>query len=393
MNNIIVLVTLLSGALVVYHHLVYPLLLKKLAKADNTGEPCAPDQLPHISIVVPAYNEEAWIADKIRNLASLDYPADKLTVHIGFDGCSDQSAAIAQQTLNEVLCADLQCHLHEFTENRGKVAVINELIHLAEGQIIALSDTSALLSIDTLTLAAAHFNNDRIGVVNSHYLMLQPGNEGEQKYWQYQNKVKVMEAALGAPQGTHGALYLFRKSLFQPLPGDTINDDFILPMSIVARGYLGVQENRIHAVEMEATNDDQNFKRRVRIGAGNLQQVFRLKHLLNPVQGNLSLMFWSGKALRVACGPLMLIALAGSLYLAANYWLFALLAGLQLLVWGLATVGFIWPASQQNKLIQLVCYLISGHMAIMTGGMRYLLGLEKGRWTRVTGSDKAGKNS
>lgn len=385
MNTLIATITLLSGALVVYHHLIYPLLMRLgPRKAVQDAPANSPQTLPCVDIIIPAYNEGRWIADKIRNLASLDYPEGLLTVHIGFDGCTDDSVSIAAATLAEPICEQLNCKLHVYEQNRGKVALLNQLISEAQAEIVALSDVSALLSIDALKLAAAHFKDANIGVVNSHYLLMQCEDKGEAAYWQYQNKVKVMEASMGTPMGTHGALYLFRRELFSPLPGDTINDDFILPMSIAAEGYQGVQENRIHAVELEPTSASQNFKRRMRIGAGNLQQVIRLKHLLNPAKGKISLLFWSGKTLRVACGALMLIALAGSLYLAPGSMLFALLAAVQLVAWGLAILGLIVPACRRSRVIQALSYLITGHMAILAGSIRYLLGLENGRWKRVS---------
>ncbi|NMU70383.1 glycosyltransferase family 2 protein, partial [Vibrio parahaemolyticus] len=88
----------LSAFLIVYHHVGYPLLLKwlPLKQQDETKAPFVEraykasktdSQLPSITVIVPAYNEEQWIAEKIRNLASLDYPRDKLRVVIACDGC------------------------------------------------------------------------------------------------------------------------------------------------------------------------------------------------------------------------------------------------------------------------------------------------------------------
>ncbi len=399
MNQVIAVITLVSIALIIYHHALFPVLLKWLArrrlvaaKGDMSATPKAHDDastLASISLIVPAYNESAWIADKIRNLASLNYPSDKLTVHIGFDGCTDDSAAIARQTLQEPLCALLNCQLHEFSDNRGKVAVLNQLIAQCDSQLVGLSDTSALLSIDALLLGGSHFTDPQVGIVNSHYLLLTPTDAGETKYWQYQNTIKNLEASMGSPMGTHGAFYLFRRELFSALASDTINDDFILPMSIVAQGYLGVQDNRIHALEQEGSTQEQNFARRRRIGAGNMQQIIRLSHLLWPAKhGRISFIFWSGKTLRVACSYLMLLALLGSLYLAPSSMLFAGLAALQLSCYGVAILGLCAPKLQKYAAIQAMSYLVSGHFAIFIGSLRYLCGLEQGRWQKVSASTR-----
>ncbi|MCV5735224.1 glycosyltransferase, partial [Escherichia coli] len=128
----------LSAFLIIYHHVGYPLLLKWLPlkpKANDEGEHFAErhykasasdNKLPSVTIIIPAYNEEQWIAEKIRNLASLDYPRDKLKVVIACDGCTDKTAEIAQDTIQEAICSDTVFIVNDHSINRGKVALINE---------------------------------------------------------------------------------------------------------------------------------------------------------------------------------------------------------------------------------------------------------------------------
>ncbi|WP_199243905.1 glycosyltransferase family 2 protein [Bacterioplanes sanyensis] len=394
MDIVVIVITVLSGALVVYHHALYPLLLKKLARI-NTARSCAENStensaevtahthaLPTITIVVPAYNEQQWIAEKIRNLAALNYPAELVHIIIACDGCRDNTAQIAVQTLQEPICRDANITVKNFLINRGKVAVINDVVSRCYSDLVMLTDVSALLSIDALTIAAQRFADNNIGVVNSRYCLWQAGSAGEALYWRYQSDIKQCEANLGSTLGTHGACYVFRRRLFTPLPGDTINDDFILPMSIVAQGFRSVQEHNLIALEMEASDEQMDFNRRIRISAGNLQQLWRLKTLLHPKHGWLAFNFASGKALRVLMPYLMLLALIGSLWLAPESWLFALLAGLQILVYSLA----VWGIGRQSshRITKALAYLVAGHAASLWGSLRYAMGLERGRWHRIT---------
>ncbi|WP_413701774.1 glycosyltransferase [Psychromonas sp. KJ10-10] len=196
--------TIISGLLVIYHHLGYPLILRWFDKKNpQNATPNATrkyqqspsdQQLPKVAVVVPAYNEAQWIAEKIRNLASLDYPAQRLQVVIACDGCSDNTYNIACATANEPECQDLEITIHNFIENRGKVAVLNEQIAQLNCDLVALSDTSALLSIDALLLATFRFKDPKVGVLNGHYQLQTAGSEGEQAYWHYQSKIKRSEA-------------------------------------------------------------------------------------------------------------------------------------------------------------------------------------------------------
>jgi lipopolysaccharide/colanic/teichoic acid biosynthesis glycosyltransferase/glycosyltransferase involved in cell wall biosynthesis len=375
--------TLLAVALLVYHHAGYPLILRRAGQRQPVIPPALPDAvLPSVTIVVPAYNEAAVIAAKIDNLRAIDYPADRLQIIIACDGCRDTTAgvAIAAAALEPALPVDIR----DFSENRGKVAVLNDVLSGPLGDIICLSDTSAMLNADALRIAAAHFADPTVGVVAGTYRFAEAGTQGETTYWRYQTEVKRSEAALGALIGCHGAGYFFRSALFEPLADDTINDDFILPMTIAAKGHRGVYEPRIVATELEVASLAQDQRRRRRIAAGNMQQMLRLTHVLHPRHGRLAFAFASGKVLRALSPYLMILALVGSIWLGLEgSAFFGTLAVLQILFYALAVPKLVRPERRWPKPIELVHYLVAGHWAAFVGGTRYLFGFEAGRWLRV----------
>lgn len=386
-------IVLLSGFLVIYHHLVYPFILNWIHKRKTNhsiklhsryySSNWNDKKLATITLVIPAYNEQHWIADKIRNLAVLDYPADRLKVIIACDGCNDYTAAIANHIAKQPECNHLNIEVREFTNNRGKVAVLNDVLQNIDSELIALSDVSALISVDALLIAAMRFNDPKIGVLNSHYQLLNPASVGEATYWQYQSHIKESEASLGSTLGAHGAFYIFRRSLFTPLASDTINDDFILPMKIVEKGYRAEYENRINALELEKADDSMDHQRRRRIAAGNFQQLVRLKRLMLPKYGGIAFAFISGKGLRVLMPFFMLISLFGSMMLASFSDLFALLAALQLFVYLIAAWQIAFKPKQSHRVTQALAYLVRGHIAGLIGALRYIFGLERGCWKRV----------
>ena len=393
-TNILIALDLLIGsttlgaiALLVYHHAGYPLILRRAGRRPLAVPPGIPDEaLPRITVVVPASNEAAVIADKIDNLRSLDYPPDRLGVIVACDGCGDATAGVARASA--ALAPALDADIRDFPDNRGKVAVLNDVLGGPLGDLVCLTDASALLNADSLRIAAAHFADPRVGVVAATYRFAQTGTEGEATYWRYQTEVKRREAALGALIGCHGAGYFFRAGLFRPLADDTINDDFILPMSIAAEGYRGIYEPRIVATELEVASLAQDQRRRRRIAAGNMQQMIRLGRLLHPRHGALAFAFASGKALRALSPYLMILALAGSLWLALRgSALFSALAALQILFYATPLPKLLRPGRRWPKPVELIHYLVAGHWAALVGGTRYLLGLEAGRWERVGDAD------
>jgi cellulose synthase/poly-beta-1,6-N-acetylglucosamine synthase-like glycosyltransferase len=373
--------TALSVFLIIYHHAGYPLLLHFLGSRLGRNEVPETDDapfhqpgLPSITIVVPAYNEEQFIADKIRNLSILDYPEDRFEVIIASDGSTDATYEIALQTLNEPECRHCSIKVIEFAENRGKIGVLNDVMIAVDSDIVALSDVSALISIDALQLAEKQFRDPEVGVVNGHYRLLNPGSEGERKYWEYQSKVKFDEARVGSVIGSHGAFYLFRTHLFRSLPGDTINDDFIIPMQIVEQGYRSIYEPDINALELEQAEDAQDSKRRMRISAGNLQHALRMRSLLLPKYRGTAFTFASGKVLRVAMPYLLITAFLGSLYLSTHHPVFLFLAIAQTAIYSLYCFTEILRIGNSFKPLQVLKYLIRGHLNGLKGSASYMTG-------------------
>ena len=388
----VLVLTLLIGFLIVYHHAIYPILLKLFAnKSANSAADVKQDvkindeDCPTIHLILPAYNEADVVAEKLHNVAKLDYPADKLKITLVGDGCKDDTMAIARQTLTQIENCAFEIEIDEHIENRGKIGVLNQSIGDSKADIIALSDISALINEQAMRIAAKRFMDEKVGVVNSSYQFANYSSEGEKAYWLYQSRVKKMETDTGSVIGAHGALYFFRRHLFAPLPKDTINDDFILPMRIVEQGYKAVHDENIIALELECVQTDANNHRRMRIAAGNLQQAIRLRGLLKPSFKGVAFNFLSGKVLRV-CMPFLLFSFyLLSFILTPFYAFFAFLACGQTIFYILALylhytrkepneAGSI-DAEVNNKLSKLfavIYYFASGYWFSFIGMTQYL---------------------
>ncbi|OED41972.1 hypothetical protein ACH42_12720 [Endozoicomonas sp. (ex Bugula neritina AB1)] len=384
---------LAASAVIIYHHVGYPVVSKLLALSNTDDLPSfyhrhyrvtpLDHMLPRICLVMPGYNEEACIQEKIRNLACIDYPEDKLHIVIYCDGCTDDTALLARRTLQEPECQHLQSTVVEKTINCGKVAVLNKAISLCHCDVIALSDVSALLSIDCLLITAAQLSNDKTGVVCGSYHFLHSLSVGEQAYWYYQRKIKAQESAAGATLGVHGAFYAFRKELFEKLPSDTINDDFTLPISIVMKGYQCLYDPRITTLELEQACIDMDFRRRQRIACGNVQQAIRHIGLLHPRFGKIALNFLSGKFLRPFISIFLLVVLLTSVELARTFALFQIILVAQLIAYGMTFYYLTASRQPTQKPLKIFYYILSGHVAMAFGLIRYITGYKAGEWGKI----------
>lgn len=250
--------------------------------------------------------------------------------------------------------------------------MLNEAIAAARSQIVVLTDVTSRVAPDALGKLARWFADQGVAVACGKYKLPAGAQPGERAYWAYQNVLKQLEAAIAAPMGVNGAFYGLRRSLWSPLPADAINDDFILPMRMVAGGGKIALDPSIEIEELEASSRMQDLRRRVRLGAGNLQQIFMCRSLLDFSRPRLAFVFASGKGLRALAPFALVFALLSSAALALQGKPigYVLLAP-QALGYGLALIGAFSPKSR----FVAFTHAVEGYAASGYGAVLWLLGV------------------
>ncbi|MEW6995827.1 glycosyltransferase family 2 protein [Colwelliaceae bacterium MEBiC 14330] len=379
--------------LVIYHHVLYPLVLKAISHNKNNQKPTfkirhytlsdEDKTLTQFSIIIPAFNEQKYIADKIRNLSFIDYPSDKYELILLCDGCQDKTYDIALQTLAEIACLDLKYQVINFKYNRGKVAVIKDGVKKAKFDNIVFSDVSALLPVNSLLMLDLYFKKPSVGAVSGGYKFLEEGSAGERRYWQYQSMLKAQESSIASVLGAHGAFYALRKSCYQDVPDDTINDDFLIPMNVIKQGYRVIYEPRVFAIELEHVNLEQDMTRRLRIAAGNFQQLVYLFPLLSPRYGWNAINFASGKALRAITPFILVIIFISNMYLISFNKFFLIMFCCQIFLYSAVMLSNVFHISPQLHALKLICYFINGYWVALIGSLKYIFGLQEKFWTKI----------
>jgi cellulose synthase/poly-beta-1,6-N-acetylglucosamine synthase-like glycosyltransferase len=358
-----------ASGFVVYVYLGYPLLLWCLQGVFRPAPP--PEQVqPSVSLLVAAYNEAAVIAGKIRNSLEIDYPAEKLEVVVASDGSKDATAEIVRSLAGER--SNGRVRLLDFSTNRGKMAALNEAVPQLRGEIVAFSDASSMLAPDSIRILVRHFADPKIGAASGVYRLLKKDQAklGTQEdfYWKYETFLKIQEARLGAFTGAHGSLYAIRRALYPFPSASTINDDFTIPMRILQRGYAVAYEPK--AVAYEEADEMEGFSRRVRITAGNIEQLRELKALLWPPRPFVLFCLLSHKTGRLLAPLAMIAALAANIALRRQS-LYGWLLGGQALFYGLAVLGaFVNLRPRVLRLPYYFCMINSALFAWMYQALR-----------------------
>ena len=153
--------------LVFYSYFLFPLILKLLAgKRTIKANSFSVEELPMVSVLISAHNEEKLIGEKIDSVLGGDYPLDKLEILVGSDASTDQTNAILQ--LLKETSPFLRLFLYE--KRKGKPGIINRLAKEAKGEILVISDANVMLEPDTLRELIRYFKEDRIGLVDSRLI-------------------------------------------------------------------------------------------------------------------------------------------------------------------------------------------------------------------------------
>jgi cellulose synthase/poly-beta-1,6-N-acetylglucosamine synthase-like glycosyltransferase len=362
-----------SAFVIVYVYAGYPLVLLLLRIVVHRPVRKRPIE-PFVTLVVPAHNESRVIEAKIHNTASLDYPVNRLELLIASDGSSDGTVEIAGK-----LSDGNRVRVLAFPQNRGKISVLNDAVREARGEIVVFSDASAILKSDSIRQLVANFADPKVGAVSGIY-RVQRASEArsgsqEEIYWKYETFLRTQESNLASALGGHGQILGVRKDLYPyPAPG-TINDDFVIPVRILAGGSRVVYEPL--AVAFEDASEMVGFQRRVRIMAGNMQQFREMKGLLWPPQPLPLLFFWSRKVMRSAT-PFFLVCLAVSNCFLLHGRFYQLTGWCQLAFYGVALSGSRWQL--KPRALRLPYYFCFVNFAYLWSAYQSLQGRNKVRW-------------
>ncbi len=343
-----------------YAYVGYPLVLLALRMAvrrEVRKQPIA----PFVSLLIPAYNEGDVIERKIGNSMALDYPSDRLEIVVASDGSRDETVKIAQS-----LADGKRIRVLAFPENRGKVATLNASIPELLGELVVFSDAPAMLDRSSVRRLVENFADPAVGAVSGLYKVVKADQvnigTSEDFYWKYETFLKVQESQLGSTLGGHGHLHAIRKELYPYPPPGTINDDYVIPVSVLAKGYRAVYEPS--AIVYEEAHEMTGFGRRVRIMAGNIQQMREIKGLLAPLRPLELFFFLSHKVSRLLVPIAMLGALVANLFLLSSPIYLSIFCA-QWVFYLLAAFGAIWQL--RPKTLMLPFYFCMINLATFFG--------------------------
>lgn len=367
----------------IHSYVLYPFMLWIISSFYKQNETSPDFDLPFISIIVSAYNEDKVILNRIENIAIQNYDFNKLELIVGSDCSSDRT--------NEILSSLSEKYswlsLYLFDERRGKAAVLNNLVKKANGSIVIFSDANTEFEKNAVINLIKEFGNKNIGGVSGKLELVEPlanfeKSSQEKKYWEYEVLLKRMEGKIGILIGANGGIFAIRKELFDSIPIDkAVTDDLFITLSILKKKYKFIYTFKAVAKEDTARDLKTEFNRKIRFASTNFQTLNFFKDLL--INRNLMLMFsiWSHKIVRWLTPFLLILILFLSIILFNYNEIYQLAFYVQLILYSIAFIGYLGSLINiKLPVATIIFYFLYSNLAIIIGFYKYINKSHSGIW-------------
>lgn len=337
---------------------------------------------PTVTVLIPVYNEEGVIADKIANTLALDYPPERLEILVISDGSTDATEEIVQRYKVRLLSLP----------RSGKAFALNEGARAARGEILVLTDANTLLEPGSLRPLVDPFADPEVGGVCGNKKQRPPAGadataEGENLYWRWDKWQKALESRAGSIFAADGTLYAVRKELYVPIADPAQADDIAISARIVLQGRRLLYEPRAVAWEEAPAEGRDEFRRKVRVTNHSVRALWNLGRGL-WTSGFYSVELLSHKFFRHLV-PFFLIPLflSNAVLAAGGSPVFRILFAGQALFYGLALAGFALRGTRLGKAkpFTVPYYFCLVNAAAFLGVLSILRGRRLRAWTPRSG--------
>jgi cellulose synthase/poly-beta-1,6-N-acetylglucosamine synthase-like glycosyltransferase len=369
-------------ALLLYVYVLYPLLVRALAARFGTPVRHGSD-LPSVTILITAYNEEKCIRGKLENISRLDYPPELLNTIVISDASSDATEEIARHF------DPARVSVLRVEGRQGKTACQNAGAAVARSDILVFTDATTQIDAGALRGLVENFADGDVGCVAARPIYVSSAenatSQGCEKYWTYELRLRAAESAFGCLIGVSGCLYAVRKSAYVPIDPGLISD-FVIAMKMRGQGLRTVLAANAVCFEHTLDRGSRELAMRVRVAVRSMHALIQERRFLNPWRyGSLAWALWSHKVLRYASPVVWMTALVANIRLAAHsgymlpgYWLLLIIQCVLILA---GVLGFFLQAKRSTLgILGQPYYFLLTNVASLIATLRYLKGDRMVTW-------------
>jgi glycosyltransferase involved in cell wall biosynthesis len=366
-----------------YAYFGYPLFLRCLPKRKTNFLSLNIDSnLPKLTVIISARNEQEVIKEKIENTLSLSYFGKErdrkiLQILIASDASDDATHSIVEEY------KDQGVELVALPDRLGKESAQKAALARATGEVIVFTDAKIKLNQRALEHFAYYFTDDSIGAVSStdQVESNDGADSGEGFYVRYEMWLRQLESRGLGLVGLSGSCFAARKNVCSGWRVD-IPSDFTVLLLAVKSGLVGVIADEIIGSYKSVKTEEAEFLRKVRTILRGITTFFSCAEILNPFQyGTFSWQIISHKLLRWLVPVFLMLALVIALILSTSSKTYLLMAGVMMSFLLLALIAFFISPLRKIKIFKIPLYFSITNLAIMVAWFKFLTGRRSVTWS------------
>ena len=190
---------------------------------------------PSVSILVPSHNEEANIEKKLKNLATVDYPKERIEIIVVDDASEDGTVQKVEHFINTH--PDMNIRLVKQKTRAGKSAALNNALSVSSNSIVVVSDADTCWAPDVLSNALRYLSDSTVGAVTGRGI-----NENiesswvtnaEDSYLNFTSIIRTGESKIHSTIRFEGGFCAYKKGAFSEFDCETGSDDSGTALDVV----------------------------------------------------------------------------------------------------------------------------------------------------------------
>jgi len=358
----------------VYSYFIYPVILLVLPKKSFSSQ--NGNNLPFVTLIITAHNEQERIQQKLENTLNIDYPDDAKEILVASDGSTDATNSIVEKFSGKGV------KLVHVTERKGKENAQLAAIQIAKGEILVFSDVATQIPADALHHLADSFCDSRVGAISSEDRFLSADGKvaGEGAYVKYEMWLRQLESKVHSLVGLSGSFFAARKEICENWDIN-VPSDFNTALNSVTKGYIAISDPGVLGYYPNLKDDSKEYQRKLRTVIRGMAAVVEKPEVINPFKlGFFAFQVISHKLMRWLVPWFMLILLASSFFVYVHGPFYMLVFWSQVLFYLVAAMGMFMPKLREHTFFKLPFFFVQVNLALADAGIRFLRGKRITMW-------------
>lgn len=361
-----------------YSYFLYPLILKIVPiRSSKSVQIINDNNLPRLSLIITAHNEEGRIREKLENTLQIDYPKDHLEIIVASDFSTDATDSIVESY------ADKGMRLVRADERKGKEYAQLCAIRASQGEIVVFSDVATQIPVEAFRLLASRFADEEVGAVSSEDQFISNDGKmvGEGAYVKYEMWLRRQESARAGLVGLSGSFFAARREVCEDWD-IYCPSDFNTALNSAKLGLVAITCPDVVGIYKDVIDPGLEYRRKMRTVIRGITAISRHPEVLNPFRmGMFAFQVWSHKIMRWGVPWFMAAFLLLTLSLQGQGLVYTLALLAQLVFYAIAIAGWLFAGLRDNTLVKIIFFFVQTNLALAQATISFLLGKRMTVWT------------